>query len=393
MKDNSQQYKLQEYANKWLKGEITDAEMMEFNQWFLQGLEMPYEIPENIAISEKEHKEKLWRLIIANQQTFSSNIAEHPSRNKIKFPLWSRIASIAAVVLLTLCTGIWLIKENGKNKLDITTADLPPGKNGATLTLANGKKIIISNGKADTLAKNTEVTITKTADGQIIYNATNTPNPGINSINTLETSKGEQTKINLPDGTVVFLNAASSLKFPTSFKNFNARTVELSGEGYFYVHKDANHPFIVKTRYQEVKVLGTEFNVSSYSDDSAVRTTLMEGSVLVSGNNNLSRILKPNQQAVNTGREMKIFDVEAQLLVDWKQGFFMFNQESLEQLMKRISRWYNVEVQFDNPSMKKELISGTISKYEKLSSLIKVLQRSGIATLELQGNVLIIKDK
>ena len=370
-----------ELASKWKLKTITLEEAREFADWYNQEQDKEILIPGDFAGSDHELESAMLHNILYKIQ---------PTRKTYLLP---RIVAIAASLLLVLGVGLWF---NGKLRNSFSARmhqDLAPGKDGAILTLANGRKININDAAKGRLADESGVTISKNNDGQIIYTVNEQSGQANGSINTLETSRGEQIQIRLPDSTIVFLNAASSLKYPSTFNGLAKRSVELSGEGYFQVHKDKAHPFIVKSRQQEVQVLGTIFNISSYADDVTVKTTLLEGSVQLTDQNNDTKILKPNQQAINRGNNIEVVQVEAHLLVDWKEGFFLFNQESLEQLMKRVSRWYNVEVRYENPALKKESISGTISKYKQLSSLLLELEKSGIAEFELDKNILTIREK
>jgi len=370
-----------ELASKWKLKTITSEEAREFADWYNQEQDKEILIPADFASNVQELESVMLQNILYKIQ---------PER---KYYMLPRIVAIAASLLLVLGVGLWFNGKLGNSFSARMHQDLAPGKGGATLTLGNGRKIRITEGANGKLADESGVTISKNKDGQIIYTVNERNGQGNAAINTLETFRGEQIQVRLPDSTIVFLNAASSLKYPSSFNGLAERSVELSGEGYFQVHKDKAHPFTVKSREQMVQVLGTTFNISSYADDPAVKTTLLEGSVMLTGQNNDTKILKPNQQAINRGSNIQVVDVEAKLVLDWKEGFFLFNQESLEQLMKRVSRWYNVEVRYENPALKKESISGTISKYKQLSSLLLQLEKSGIAEFELDKNILTIREK
>jgi len=371
----------QELASKWKLKTISQEEAREFAEWYNHEQDKVIIIPKAFAHSEQELEKSMLQNI------------QHKILPKRTTYLLPRIAAIAASIILVLGIGLWYTNKGENSATALLRTDIAPGKNGAILTLGNGRKIRITDGAKGKLADESGVIISKNKDGQIIYTVNDNKGQDIGTVNTLETSRGEQIQVRLPDSTIVFLNAASSLKYPSSFGGHAKRSVELSGEGYFQVHKDKAHPFVVKSRQQEVEVLGTVFNISSYADDATVRTTLLEGSVMVRGQHKDTQMLKPNQQAVNTGSKIQVAEVEAQLVVDWKEGFFIFNQESLEQLMKRVSRWYNVEVQYENQALKKESISGTISKYKQLSSLLLVLEKSGIAEFQLDKHILTIKAK
>ncbi len=315
--------------------------------------------------------------------------------------LWPRfvvVATLAASLFLIASLGFYFynIKQSTKSQNTVVfTHDIAPGKEGATLTLADGEKILIKDALAGNIASQSGVKISKTADGQIVYEITeHTAGEGANAgtvsgaiaYNTLSTSRGERTQVRLPDGTVVFLNAASSLKYPTNFVKMENRQVSLIGEGYFDVAKDKKHPFIVKSRDQQIEVLGTHFNISAYADDKTTTTSLLEGSVKVSPQNignatsqtngNMSfKTLVPGEQSVlsTTGIQLKPLDTEQALA--WKNGDFIFNDAAAEDVMKQLARWYNIEVVYvgEHP---KDQFTGEISRSKSLSKVLELLQQT-----------------
>ena len=315
------------------------------------------------------------------------------------FSQWRRpITAAAAVAAITL--SVWFYNSYyDKTTLESTNSsyvnDVSPGSTGATLTLADGKKIRLNEAANGELAKEAGISIQKTANGELIYELTaqTRATKQVHTFNTLTTANGETFQVKLPDGSKVWLNAASSLTYPASFAKLTKRSVTLQGEAYFQVAKDKLHPFIVKTEGQEVEVLGTEFNINSYANEHITRTTLLEGAIKITGQNDVVKTLKPNQQALSSAAGIQIVNVESQFFVDWKEGFFMFNNESLESILRRVSRWYNVKLVYKDPELKKQVITGTISKYEHISGLLKVLEKSGIAEFSVENNILTISEK
>lgn len=264
--------------------------------------------------------------------------------------------------------GFYFYNTNKKaEQQSVYANDIDPGKNGATLTLADGKKILINDVGAGNIASQSGVRISKTADGQIIYEITGS-NSGKTEYNTLTTTRGEQTQVRLPDGSLVFLNAVSSLKFPTSFAKLKERSVEILGEGYFEIAKDKVHPFIVKNEKQQIEVLGTHFNVNAYHDEPSVKTTLLEGSIKISTAQNAS-VLKPGEQAVNSNENLAIGNVDVDKAVAWKNAKFVFDDENIESVMRKLSRWYNVEVVYQD-NVSNRTFTGSISRYDKISKIL-----------------------
>ena len=306
----------------------------------------------------------------------------------------------AAAVITLMALGITLSKYRSNEDLKTLAhqqKDILPGSNKATLTLANGSKIILDDAKQGKIASQKNVVINKNKSGEVIYKTTptdqiatgQTPVEAI-TMNTLTTPRGGQYEVVLPDGTRVWLNAASSLKYPTAFTG-NERRVELTGEAYFEVSKDARKPFFVKTTNQTVAVLGTHFNINSYADEAATKTTLLEGSVKVTGNTNqLTVKLKPGQQAVNTVTAIDIKqDADIDEAVAWKNGKFLFRNTDLRTIMRQLSRWYDVDVEYQGNVAQKHY-RGRISRNVPVSEIFQILKTSGI-NFTINGGKIIVK--
>lgn len=321
-----------------------------------------------------------------------ASLKQHINYTPKSRKIWLKIAVVAAasIILTVLSVNYYFIASDKKSQEIHFANDIAPGKNGATLTLANGRKILINDAIAGNIANETGVKISKNRDGQIVYEVIG-DQTGALVYNTLTTTRGEQTQIRLPDGTIVFLNAESSLRFPTSFANTAKRKVSLTGEGYFEVSKDKNHPFVVESDQQEVEVLGTSFNINNYSDELAIKTTLLEGSVRITNlNTKVQALLTPGQQAMINNDKLDTKNVETEDVVAWKNGYFMFNNETLASIMKRVSKWYNMEVIYNDEALKNKRFFGSISRYENISELLKVLQKTDVATFEIKGRQVIV---
>nr|WP_255487030.1 FecR family protein [Mucilaginibacter sp. SP1R1] len=291
-----------------------------------------------------------------------------------------KLRRIAATVILLAAFGIaaYYLKRTGKQPLTANNKtvkhDVEPGNNKAILTLDNGTRVILDSARIGTLAKKGGISIKKTKDGQLIYavesdNTASVNEPGTH--NTISTPRGGQYQVILPDGTKVWLNAASSLKFPTAFAG-NQRRVELTGEGYFEVTKNAASPFIVTINNMQVKVLGTHFNIMGYGDEQAIKTTLLEGAVQLSSGG-LSSFLKPGQQGIVEGGGIQVIDVDAEQAIAWKNGYFVFNRSSIQEIMKQLSRWYDTEVTYEGRIPDDEFV-GKIERNVKLSQVLHILE-------------------
>jgi transmembrane sensor len=316
----------------------------------------------------------------------------------VKFPAnrnrkWMAIAA-SMLLIASFSFYFYTSKLDRSGQHEIVYAnDVAPGKNGATLTLANGQQILINDALAGNIATQSGVKISKTADGQLVYEITDNGD-GKLAYNTLSTTRGQQTQVKLPDGTIVFLNAESALKYPTSFAQTKNRLVSLIGEAYFEVAKDKLHPFVVEADQQTVEVLGTTFNINSYTDETAVKTTLLEGSVkILNLNSKSASLLKPGEQSIINAEKTEIKPVETDDVVAWKKGYFMFNNETLENIMKKVSRWYDVEVIYRDNSFKKKTFFGSVSRFDNVSELLKLLQKTEGATFEIMGRQIIVGQK
>ena len=308
--------------------------------------------------------------------------------------IWPRVAAAASIALL-LGTGIFYFTQPKLETIQVVekTSDIAPGGNRGILTLSNGKQIVLADISAkDTIAKEgEEVTIKMGANGVITYfinpNAAASKEDA-NSFNTLSTPTGGQYNIVLADGTKVYLNAVSSIKYPTQF-NGNQRVVELDGEAYFEVTKNKNKPFIVKSGDQDIEVLGTHFNVHAYTNESVIKTTLLEGSVAVSYKNQ-KEVLKPGQQSNVSEKFNKIGikQVDTEAAIAWKNGRFKFDNADLKTVMRQLERWYGIKAEYRGDVSDVRFNGGTFMN-KNLSEVLKVLELSNIK-FKVEGKTIIV---
>lgn len=290
---------------------------------------------------------------------------------------WLSMAA-AAIVLMMFSLGLYIYLYNNKTEIvakdEQFKNDVGPGGNKAVLTLADGTRIILDEIQDGTITNQGNTVVSKSKDGQIIYDLSSDQLSSVSEIayNTISTPKGGQYQVILPDGSKVWLNAASYLKFPTKFTG-KERKVELTGEAYFEIEKNKKAPFEVTLNDMKVEVLGTHFNVTGYDDDEYHTATLLEGSVKIS-NKTDQILLNPGQQAVlNKSDDIKVRSVDAEEAIAWKNGYFLFNNENIGSIMRKISRWYNVEVVFQGNMSDKEF-TGTISRFKNVSEVLKLLE-------------------
>jgi ferric-dicitrate binding protein FerR (iron transport regulator) len=294
----------------------------------------------------------------------------------------------AVAIVIILCAGLYLLNNEKSSSRDIkkSTAviginDVLPGSNKAILTLSDGTTITLDSVENGTIAEEGNSSIIK-KDGQVIYNPQSNQAGAAGSTisyNTMTSPRGGQYKLILPDGTKVWLNAASSITYPTIFAE-DRRVVSITGEVYFEVTKNARKPFTVRTYSDEITVLGTSFNVNSYTDEAMVKTSLLEGSVRIN-----KQVLKPGEAYING----KIMSTSLEQDLAWKNGFFSFNKADLPTVMRQLSRWYNVDVKYEGV-IPKRAYSGEIERSLTLRQVLEVLSQTRIKYKIEQGNVITI---
>lgn len=315
----------------------------------------------------------------------SGKINQSDPNSRIK-RLWIKVTAAAAIVALAFFINKVYFSPSQSNQTIASAGKLLPGGNAATLTLSDGKKIKLNDLASSGLIEDKGIVITRSADGQITYRVNEqAKTPGI-LFNSLSTGRGETYKVRLPDGTLVCLNSLSTLTYPTAFTHQAKRRVELYGEGYFEVAKDKKHPFIVTTAAQDVEVLGTHFNINAYNTELSTKTTLIEGSVKILPRRGSAIILKPGQQAFLNSHVQRVIAVETQDEVAWKNGFFSFNNQSIENIMTEVSRWYHIDVRYDDESVKNILLFGSFSKFDNFGTVVKTLERTKLVKFTIIGN-------
>lgn len=291
---------------------------------------------------------------------------------------WYKIAAAAAVLLL-IATGIYLFRTPAASPAiaqQPPATDVAPGSNKAILTLADGSRISLDDAATGKVAQQAGVQISKTKSGQLVYTIDNTTTTAaVSSYNTIQTPNGGEYQVNLPDGSKVWLNAASSLSFPVAFTG-NERSVKLSGEAYFEIAPTNNAaPFRVIVNEMTVLVLGTHFNIMAYASEKSINTTLVQGAVKITSGK-ASTVLSPGQQARLTDH-ITILDTDTDDAIAWKNGMTVFKNADIQSIMRQISRWYDVEVEYQG-DIPERLFTGKIPRNVNVSKVLKVLELSHI---------------
>ena len=303
--------------------------------------------------------------------------------------------SAAAVLFFAIAGSSYFLlvqKSNHTPAIIAANKDHAPGSNKAILTLADGSQVVLDEAKQGDVAQQSGVKIIKLDSGMLAYTSSEPPVSGKVEVayNTITTPRGGQYQLILQDGSHVWLNSASSLKFPTAFPG-NNRTVELTGEGYFEVAKNASKPFIVSVGKMEVNVLGTHFNVIAYADENAIKTTLLEGSVKVThGANNA--LIVPGQQAslLKDADKFNVGIANIDEVIAWKEGKFWFNEMNISGIMRQIARWYDVEVVYEG-NLSGITLSGVIPRKKYVSELLEALEMTQKVKFKLEGNKIIVR--
>ncbi|HEY0669651.1 MAG TPA: FecR domain-containing protein [Sphingobacteriaceae bacterium] len=375
MEENRLKYLLETYH----KNACTFEELRELNSWYhsLNYHDQDFD-------SWAKDKEGFY-------SDFQNRLDAKNKRNNIR--RLTAYAAAAAVLLLFSSVGLWqfFLKQESVTEIVKTQPEIiSPGGNKAFLTLADGTKISLTDATKGEIAKQAGVQITKAKDGQLIYKALSV-SVGSTEIpsNTIETPRGGQYQVLLPDGSKVWLNAASSLTYPTRFKG-STRTVKLNGEGYFEIAHNEKMPFQVVCNGQTVEVLGTHFNINTYSDEPSVKTTLLEGSVKVLATGGSPKILKPGQQSeINEQHEILVSNVDAKTAVAWKDGIFKFRNEPIESVMRKVSRWYNVDIVYQD-GIPGKTVWGTISRLNTISEILELIELTKVAHFKIEGRRIIV---
>lgn len=382
---------------RYRTGRCTESEKQQVEDWISYGVFPEYEISSDELEQELTAMENALPVYKAGKLRLQG--AEAYGVKLRSRRLW--LASAAAVA--AIIAGVWFYAALSRHSLpsrvsrDLYANHIKPGRNTATLTLASGEVIYLDTNK-------NSVVVTDSVKAVTMLIAS--------------TPRGGQYQVTLPDGTKAWLNAASSIKFASNLAEMKKRMVFVSGEVYFEVAHNPSKPFIAETAGnenrpgQEVTVLGTHFNISSYADEGSVKTTLLEGSVriapLSSGANakdpdsskpgmangkgmTNSIVLRPNQQAIlATDKGIAVKTVNADEAIAWKNGVFIFDDEPLELIMQRVARWYNVEVSYSDGVDRSRTYGGSVSRYDDLSSLLEVLESTKNIHFKIEGRRILV---
>ena len=368
-------------------------------------------------IKSKKHTPELEAVVAEALENASFDVAEDPVLREIIFerilqqrespvpriPLYRRWGWAAAILLLLGGTVYFYITGDNQNKPVIAeqsgnNKSIQPGSNKALLTLSDGTVIPLDSAATGAIAQQGNSSVIKLPNGEIRYDVNGSPSDKV-MLNTMTTPNGGQYNLVLPDGSKIWLNAASTITYPAAFTR-NVRQIKISGEVYLEIAKDKSRPFLVDVDGKStVEVLGTSININSYTNEGRIKTTLVQGSVRVANMEKNGRrsskgvMLQPGQQAVITGNteEIRVQTANIEHVLAWKNGFINFESVSFQEIIRQIERWYNIDVQIEGP-MPGVKIGGRMDRGVQLSDLMAFLNNFDIRT-RLEGRKLILSQK
>ena len=378
---------------KYQTDKASDEEKNILNEWYHSYNDSKIDLSNNEDLDEDQIRERIkLRLLETIQQIDEPKVATKTRRLKLS------VAAASILIFISIGTYFFISSESPKNEIAKITLpkpnsknDIAPGGNRATLTLSDGSTIILDSASNGTISKQGNIKVVKLANGLLAYtqNGKQITENDEAFYNTITTPRGGQYNVTLSDGTKVWLNAASSIRFPVAFKG-TERRVEITGEAYFEVAKNAAKPFKVKAVSAEIEVLGTHFNVNAYDDEAAIRTTLLEGKVKVSVSNKVARFLKPGQQAeINKEGKIGVLDkADIEEVMAWKNGRFQFSSADLKSILRQISRWYDVDIEYNgNVDLH---FSGQLTRNENVSKVFEKLELTGEVHFRIDNKKIIV---
>jgi len=399
LKDLLERYLDDSLTEKELNKLFNDLNRRRNNEELQQIIEKVLINNEFPGLADKRRKDIVFQqLMQAAKESDDESIdgeSEFDITSRRKIPVWTRlVAAASTVILITAGTYFW-ISSNSKKEIANTERtskylknDIAPGTNKAVLTLGDGSTLILDDTHKGVIANQSNTKVIKLNDGQLAYNIIKAK-PAQILYNTITTPRGGQYKLVLPDGSKVLLNAASSIRFPVAFVG-NERKVDITGEVYFEVTKNKSLPFKVSVRDMNIEVFGTHFNVMAYDNESLIKTSLIEGAVKVSKGETVA-MLSPGQQAqLNKQGTLKVDkNVNINEEVAWMNGWFIFNAADIDDIMRQICRWYDVDVVYEG-RISKETFSGMVNRNSNVSQVLKIMEQAGIK-FKIEGRKIIVK--
>ena len=368
------QQEIKERLARYEKGDATVEDIAFFESFYIQFNNQSFAVNDEEKLADVE---LAWQHI-------------EKSIGMSKRQIWWPWLSAAALLLLISGVCLYIISSHRQRALPAQYAnDVPPGAHRAILKLSNGRTIALDDQHKGFIAKDASATIRKNAAGEISYESPAAAQQI--ALNTMTTPMGGTYQLKLADGTTATLDAGSSITYPVTFTG-KERKVEITGQVYFEVAHDARKPFLVTFKGNVVKVLGTHFNINSYTDEPELKTTLLQGSILLTTGKSQT-LLKPGEQGVlNQGNgSVKVSAVNIRNEVSWTEDYFIFDKENIKEIMRQLSRWYGIEVVYTGPVTGEEF-SGAISRNKNISQVLHMLEYSQAVHFKISGRRVIVMD-
>lgn len=386
--DYSENIKL---ISDYLLGEITDADYQKLLQWVKESEEHK-KVFEDCFVRYKQARQLAFTSQINHEQAWTTILKKAKRSKKHQIKQW---ISYAAAILIPLAIGVSLFVTNysfEKTNQEVLAPIIEPGGNKAILLTATGQQYELDSAFVMT---EKDGTLIENQSKGIVYSE-NKVKPSTPVLNTIYIPRKGEFQLQLSDGTKVWLNSDTKMVYPTSFTE-DKREVSIEGEAFFEVKHDPKRPFLVKTQQTTIEVLGTSFNIKAYSDEESTAATLVEGKVKL---RNLSMeekyvYLLPGQQAnLKKGEsQIQINQVDTKLYTSWKDGMFIFENMPLDQIMTILSRWYNVEVSFENPELKKLHFSGDLERYKNINPHLDMISLTAKVSFVIEQNKVIVQKR
>jgi len=377
-----------------LFGKLSDSENEEFQEWLENDPKHKNYAEQSADFYSMIENDELER---PDVDKAIAQFKSYTSKNKTRSLKFNVILKYAAAILIPISIGVFVMLQTAQVENDLLSSNIDligPGSSKAELLLADGERVTLD--KNDTLFEKIDGTEIHNLSGVLSYK-TNLNKTKLETYNTLNIPRGGEYQLQLADGTKVWLNSATSFKYPTNFTG-DKRIVYLSGEAFFDVSHNKDMPFIVKVDDLNVKVLGTSFNVKAYSEEDEVLTTLVDGKVEVLAQGmdaRLKTILRPDFQAryLKSSKTVKVDSVNTEIFISWKDGVFILDNANLEEISEILSRWYDVNFFFANEKVKENHFTGRMKKYENLQDILELLEQLSDVEFEIKNKAVIVQEK
>lgn len=384
-------FRIAALISKYLQRKLTEAEEQALEAWLgsnerrhklFRELTSANSLEQQLRDFERADGEAGWKRLQQKMTARAIVPVEHSRK------LWASVAAAAVIVLVFSWQLLFRVQEAAPPLTSRYGGDVLPGMPKAELVLSNGSTIILG-GNRDTAFAESGSAVQRTASGMIRYSKME---PGSKTAwNTIRVPNGGEFRMALEDGTQIWLNAATVLRYPVQFTGAERKVELLEGEAYFEIAKNKEKPFIVVANRMEVQAIGTAFDVNTYANvDSIVSTTLTEGRVKVAAGKD-TRLLLPGEQIQTDGATVQVTKADVEAATAWKNGLFIFNGAPLAEVMEQVARWYNVRIEYDRSFREQKFFTGEIKRNVPVSKLLEIMELTGIARFSIANDIITVQ--